>query len=328
MSLLAAAAIAALLLAGGSTVTVPNVEDKSLAAARAALVRAGLSVGSVEPADAPDSARVISQNPVAAQEVDEGSSVDLRVGVEATTVAVPDVEGKSLAGAQRALERAGLSVGSVDPPEALDDAQVVAQDPAPEDEVEQGSGVDLRVTAQTATLAVPDVTGTSLASARAALEEAGLAVGAVDPADASDDAQVVRQDPAARAEVEDGSSVDLTVEDATTPVADADAICQEAYAAYEDLPFAESPDQITLLQVEVNRIVRVAADDLDAAGITDLADAFDAYASAGDELALAYESGDTDAVMAAGDASSAAGDQAEAVASRYGAQSCVKLAGI
>jgi beta-lactam-binding protein with PASTA domain len=319
---------AALLMARGSTVTVPTVEGRSLAAARADLDQAGLIAGSIVPADAPDSAIVVAQAPAGNEEVDEGSSVDLRVAVEAQTVTVPDVEGKPFAEAQRTLERAGLSVGSVEPADAPDDAEVVAQDPAPDDEVERGAGVDLSVSPPTTAVAVPDVTGTSLARARTALEAAGLTVGAVEPADASDEAEVVDQDPAPSTETEEGSSVDVTVEEGGSAMADADAICEDAYAAYQELPFGESPDEITLLQVEVNRIVRAAADSLRAAGSAALADAFDAYASAGEELALAYESGDTGAVMTAGDASSAAGDQAERLASRSGAQSCVKLAGI
>lgn len=116
--------------------------------------------------------------------------------------------------------------------------------------------------------------------------------------------------------------------DGAVSAADVDDICQQAYDEYNDLPFAETTDEIVAVQVETNRILHAAADDLSSLGATDLGDAFETYASAGDDLALAYEQGDAAAVSEAGDAASTAGDDAEALANEYGATACVDLAGI
>ena len=94
-------------------------------------------------------------------------------------------------------------------------------------------------------VAVPDVTGKTEADATQALEDAGLSVGDVDEA-ADPDAEpgtVVRQDPAAGEEVDEGSAVGLTLSSgpATAKVPDVTGMTEaEAQGTLQDAGFASA----------------------------------------------------------------------------------------
>jgi beta-lactam-binding protein with PASTA domain len=94
---------------------VPNVVGLTQANAEAAIVAAGLVVGTVTTAyDALVLAgNVISQNPAGGGSAQPGTAVDLVVSLGVQPVGVPSVVGLSQANAEAAIVTAGLVVGTV-----------------------------------------------------------------------------------------------------------------------------------------------------------------------------------------------------------------------
>ena len=117
-------------------------------------------------------------------------------------VTVPDVVGDKRAQAISELEDAGLEVGTITPVPAADDTQepgtVLEQDPPAGDEVDRGTNVDLTIVAAPDQVAIPDLEGSSVEEAQAALIELGLEpAGPVEePSDTVDEGSVTRTDPA------------------------------------------------------------------------------------------------------------------------------------
>lgn len=139
--------LVSLLLRGGGTVAVPDVTGLERAAAEQALVDVELSVGDVseEPSAEVPGGHVVTQDPAAGTEVDEGAAVDLVVSTG--LVVVPDVTARSPEDAEAALGEAGLVLGDVtEEPSAEQPAgEVVSQDPVSGTEVEPGAAVALVV---------------------------------------------------------------------------------------------------------------------------------------------------------------------------------------
>jgi len=154
---------------------------------------------------------------------------DLRPAAPAEETAVydpiPDVRDRSLAEARAAVQRAGFTVGEVTTEPGDADDVVLDQFPSPRSVAEPGTPIDLTVS-ERRELDVPSVIGLDLDDAAAALDDAGLTVGAVD-AEARDESAdaVVGQSPPAGESVPVGTAVDLTVSagPATADEADADA---------------------------------------------------------------------------------------------------------
>jgi serine/threonine-protein kinase len=136
---------------------------------------------------------------------------------EVAPVVVPDVVGMTVDGAQKALEREGLVVGTIREVASEDGpaGTVIEQDPEAEAEVDEGARVDLTVStgpeAPTA-VEVPDVTGASQDAASQTLLNAGFTVVV---SEASSDGVpagfVVVQRPAAGDSAAPGSAVDIVV---------------------------------------------------------------------------------------------------------------------
>lgn len=130
-------------------------------------------------------------------------------------IAVPDLEGKSLAQARRSLADAKLALGKVEYDEGdtadTPGLRVVKQSPKAGDKVEEGAKVN--VTMSTGRVEVPDVVGLSEAQAVAALTAAKLKVDQVER-EASDKVEaglVIKQVPQAGAKTAPGSPVTIIV---------------------------------------------------------------------------------------------------------------------
>ena len=81
----------------------------------------------------------------------------------ANLVTVPEVIGENRRDAERIITDAGLEVGEVTPVPAVDETQepgtVVEQDPAADEEVEEGTPVNLTVVGQPDLVAIPQLEG-------------------------------------------------------------------------------------------------------------------------------------------------------------------------
>jgi len=198
-----------------SNVTVPNVVGQAQTAATVAIEGAGLVVGTVttQCSDTVAAGNVISQDPAAGASVAPGSSVNLVVSTGPCLVTVPDVVGQAQATATTAIEGAGLVVGTVTMQcsDTVSAGQVISQDPAAGASVAPGTAVNIVVSAGPAV--VPNVTGQAQSAATAAIEGAGLVVGAVQQVYSTTVAAgvVIRQYPVAGVTLSCGASVNLLV---------------------------------------------------------------------------------------------------------------------
>ena len=198
----------------GNTVRVPPVEGLTLSEAQDELEGVGLSGDPRGVQAEAEEGTVVSTDPPAGSEVDEGDTVILHVSSGPGTVPVPDVVGDRVEAAIRTLEDAGFSVAEpVEEASEREKGIVTAQDPAGNAQAEAESTVVLTVSTGPEKVRVPSVTGQTEEEARDELEALKLTVRDV----VSEDnprvpaGQVFRQTPAPGTEVEEGSGVTLTV---------------------------------------------------------------------------------------------------------------------
>ena len=159
-------------------VEVPNVVDKSESEAEKMLQDAGLKVThTTENSDTVASGNVISSDPAAGTEVDEGTSVTIVVSIGKKQAKVPDIRNMSKADAEAALAAEGLTgSASEDYSDTVSAGNVISQSPEGGTSVEAGSTVNYVVSLgpKTQTVEVPDVLKSYPATAEQVLSESGL----------------------------------------------------------------------------------------------------------------------------------------------------------
>jgi beta-lactam-binding protein with PASTA domain len=205
---------------GVPLISVPDEVGQTQSAAEASITSAGLVVG-VENKISSDTVplgSVISQNPVSAAQVAEGTPVDLVISSgPATTVSVtvPNVVGDTQATAESALVAVGLVVGTVTTASSttVPAGSVISQSPVAGTSVTLGSAVDLVVSSGVPLIAVPNVVGLTQTSASSAITSTGLVVGSVTQVCSRTVAAgiVISESPTAGTLVAAGSAVDLEV---------------------------------------------------------------------------------------------------------------------
>jgi serine/threonine-protein kinase len=164
---------------GPETVRVPDLEGRSLAAARAQLKKAALEPGMVtrQFSDDVDKGSVISTDPKAGTKRHAGSAIALLVS-KGSPVDVPDVTGEDPEDARADLEDAGLAVkiapGRVN--SEFDKGQVATQSPKADSQAAEGDTVTLTLSKGPEMIEVPDVTGDNVDDAKQTLEDAGFKV--------------------------------------------------------------------------------------------------------------------------------------------------------
>ena len=173
------------------------------------------------------------------------------------SVDVPNVVGDKRAQAISEIEDAGLEVGTITPVAAADETQepgtVVEQDPAAGDEVERGTAVDLTIVESPALVAIPDLEGSSVEEAEAALLELDLEpTGPVEePSETVDEGSVTRTDPGSGEEVDPGSTVTIFVSTGPDQVSVPLVTCLSFGSAQNKIEQAglipvDSPDTVAL----------------------------------------------------------------------------------
>lgn len=179
--LIALAAFAGWLLGSGSlrTAVVPDVTGTAEQAAVSTVEDQGFSNVRVreEPSTDVPEGTVIDTAPRPEAETRVGEQIVINVSTGPEQVAVPQLEGVQRTEAQSRLGNAGLGVGTVT--EQFDDSDtgtVVAASPSPDTRVEQGTTVDLTVSAGPEPAEVPRVIGSGVDDARQRLEDVGFTV--------------------------------------------------------------------------------------------------------------------------------------------------------
>ncbi len=204
------------LSAGAGRVAVPNVIGKDVKSASATLTAAGFTVrvGATVHSSSVKQGLVAQTNPAPNGLIEKGGMVALNVSAGPQTVRLPNVVSLLVDDAQGQLRKLGLKlqmniVPSVDIPART----VIDQDPAGGSDVPPGSTVTVDISAGPNAVTVPGVVGSSIDDARAKLEQAGLALGAVAHAAVADTSPgtVVGQHPDANSQAPQGTAVDIVV---------------------------------------------------------------------------------------------------------------------
>jgi eukaryotic-like serine/threonine-protein kinase len=195
-------------------VPVPQLVGAPEELARARLESAGLVVGRRSERETLATAgTVVEQDPPRGAYADLETPVDLVVAVP-RRVAVPDVVGRPLGEATAILRAAGFEVpeAATAAHEDRPEGEVLEQEPTAGERSDHGSEVRLTVAVAPERVNVPNVRGSALDVATAALEKAGLARGRVSRLRSDEEAGIVLwQDPAAGTAVAPGTGVDLVV---------------------------------------------------------------------------------------------------------------------
>jgi serine/threonine protein kinase/beta-lactam-binding protein with PASTA domain len=154
---------------------------------------------------------VINENPSAGAKIGKGSTVVLTIsqGIQKSTV--PDVRGQQLGDAISMLQAANLQskiayVFSDKPAQV-----VVGESPSPKSLVPQDTIVHINVSKGLKPVSVPDVTGQPFANAASALKGQGFTVTRVDIQSTQPKGTVISTDPAAGAQVPNGSKITVQV---------------------------------------------------------------------------------------------------------------------
>jgi beta-lactam-binding protein with PASTA domain len=155
---------------------------------------------------------VISQTPLAQSRIGPGGEVAVVLSTGPGRSSVPELTGKSVEDAKKALEAAGLHAGPVTEGDGTGaPGSVIATTPAASVVVEPGSSVALTIVR--ATIAVPRLLGEHIRKAREMIAQDGLTVGVV--SEVYDEHRrgylVLTQDPQPGTRVAPGSKINLVV---------------------------------------------------------------------------------------------------------------------
>jgi beta-lactam-binding protein with PASTA domain len=198
---------------GSDDISVPSVTGMTVSDATTRLEKSGfkLKQGSSRPSEGAPAGTVIEQTPLGGAVDRPGTVVTVVTSAGQREAVVPETKGMSRRDAERALEDAGFSVGSVTQ-QSSDAARgtVLATTPAAGDKVPAGA-VTLVLSSGPQSVTLPNVVGRSYADARSALEQIGLLVAGsgLDSASTEPAGTVVSQSPSAGRTVPSGTTIQL-----------------------------------------------------------------------------------------------------------------------
>ena len=148
-------------------------------------------------------------------------AITLLSSAEAKTVEVPALAGMTTSKAESVLRDVGLRLGREDSQlSERPEGTIIEQTPRDGERVEEGSAVDIVVSAGREQVQVPDLIDfRSVDDARRALTDVGLNLGRVTEQDSDEPEEtVLRQDPAAYEMADTGSAVDIWISNANVAV--------------------------------------------------------------------------------------------------------------
>ncbi|MFF5759079.1 Stk1 family PASTA domain-containing Ser/Thr kinase [Streptomyces longwoodensis] len=197
---------------GAPKVSVPNVIDLSLDDAKSKLEGDDyqFDVKTETRESSRDPGTVLDQNPPSGKEVEKGSTITLTVAKAVEKATVPDVSGRSCDDAKAQMKDNGLkgNCTEVDVQDPNQVGKVVSTSPGIGASVDKDSTVQINIGKSSQTQVPQNLQGLSLKDAKKAIQDAGLNVGTVGPAQ-DDNALVVGSDPQPGSTVNKGSAVNL-----------------------------------------------------------------------------------------------------------------------
>jgi eukaryotic-like serine/threonine-protein kinase len=179
---------------------------------------------------------VIEQSPQAGAKIAKGETVIIIVSSGLPQVTVPKVANLPLNQATQRLSDAGLDwrVNEVFS-ERVEAGVVISQDPRPEQRVDQGTTVTLRVSKGVQEFEVPGVIGLDQDSASAALDEAGFLVDPVIVASSEPAGIVVDQSPGGGATAPTGATIQISISEGPQTATVPDVVGSDQSSAEEAL---------------------------------------------------------------------------------------------
>ena len=158
------------------TVKVPDVTGKTVVEAQQILENAGFSITLKEAYDDKVTpGLVLKQDPEGNEMRKEGSAVYLTVSKGIEMVEVPNLTGKTLADAQKMLERKELALGKVETVFRDDGSGlVIEQSPKANEKIEHGTKINLVISEKPKEVTIPTVVGKASGEAMTALEQLGF----------------------------------------------------------------------------------------------------------------------------------------------------------
>ena len=148
---------------GGEQVTVPDLENMTAKAARAALQKLGLkdASGTAEYSDSIDKNHVARQEPAAGSKVSKGATITYYLSAGKEGKDVPDVKGKSEGDAMAILQNAGFKVTTqYESSSTVDQGKVIGQTPEAGSSQKEGDTINLTVSTGKSTHSVSASAGT------------------------------------------------------------------------------------------------------------------------------------------------------------------------
>lgn len=135
---------------GQDEVTVPDITDKTLEEAKAALEAAGFIVEEDEEYDEEiEEGKIISQAPVGNSKAAKGSTVIIVIskGEEIKVALVPKLRKKTISQAESALTKVKLKLGNVtqEYSESVEEGKIISQSVAAGTEVKEGTAIDITI---------------------------------------------------------------------------------------------------------------------------------------------------------------------------------------
>jgi len=201
--------------AGPNTITVPDVHGKSLQDAQAILQGKGFQVDTTTiPVNSAkvNAGDVVGTIPKAGEQEPRGTVIQIQVATG--NVVVPDVKGLSCDDATAKLKQKTLVATCQDQPSDQPQGQAFDSSPAAGTLAPQNSSVTVLVSSGPQQVSVPPVTNIDKNDAMHMLHDAGLKTAITQQVECTDPAQnniVQSQDPAAGAQVPQGSTVTIVV---------------------------------------------------------------------------------------------------------------------
>ena len=192
-------------------VSIPLVKGQTGDSAKAKLISLGLKVNVLEEFNSDvDKGTVISTDPESGQQVAKGSSVELKVSKGVKQVVVPDVVGTTIDEATRTLDSNGLKAQVVSIASGREQEKVFQSKPAAGSKVDEDSIVKIYVPKQQTD--VPDVTGQTLADAKATLNGAGFKTRTIQqPSQDVPKGSVISQSPRPGSKLTPGMTITLVI---------------------------------------------------------------------------------------------------------------------
>ena len=205
--------------------TVPPIQGLSVESATQLLAPLGLQLVILEVRNDPlvPLNQIITQDPLANEQVRSGSPISVVVSGGTGGNNIPNIEGQVSSAAEQLLKSSPYNFVvtiTAEPSTTVEKGRAIRTDPAIGTPLPAGSAISLIVSTGSPTVVVPDVTGKTEAEAQTAINAAGLIteIGYKNvPAGDASDGRVVSQSRDAQSAVAPGTKITLVIGKSTTP---------------------------------------------------------------------------------------------------------------